>query len=177
MSTFLLPLDDLPESGQDTIFAEQAAWTDPIHEFHLPYEVVSPFRAELMVQAQGSGYLIQGHVTGSVSLPCDRCAELYQFEVDTRFELFEEPQYGQDVDGEGGELLRMTDNGLELDLGDLLWEQFLLALPVKPLCDLECAGICPQCGQNLNQSRCECDQGPRDPRLDIFRKLQINKGT
>ncbi len=176
MSTFLLPLEDLPESGRETHFAEQAAWTGPIREFHLPYELVSPFRAGLMIQPQSPGFLIRGHMTGAVSVPCDRCAEPCQFEVDVRFELFEEPQPAEDDGLEGGELLRMTDNGVELDLGDLLWEQFVLALPVKPLCDVECAGICPHCGQNLNQSGCTCDQSPQDPRLDIFRKLKINKG-
>jgi len=176
MSAFLFPLQDLPESGLETHFAEQAAWADPIREFHLHYEVVSPFQAELLIQAQSSGYLIRGRMRGSVALPCDRCAEPFRFDLDTRFELFEEPHNKGESDLEGGDLLRRTDNGLELDLGDLLWEQFLLALPAKPLCGPECAGICPYCGQNLNQSVCECDKARQDPRLEVFRNLKIDEG-
>jgi uncharacterized protein len=44
-------------------------------------------------------------------------------------------------------------------------EQFYLALPMKPLCQEGCRGLCPQCGTNLNQSECACISEWKDPRL------------
>ena len=44
----------------------------------------------------------------------------------------------------------------ELDLGELMREQFVLALPMKPLCREACKGLCPQCGTNLNKATCDC---------------------
>ena len=38
----------------------------------------------------------------------------------------------------------------QIDLNELLREQFYLALPMKPLCREDCKGLCPQCGTNLN---------------------------
>ena len=38
----------------------------------------------------------------------------------------------------------------QIDLNELLREQFYLALPMKPLCFEGCKGICPQCGTNRN---------------------------
>jgi uncharacterized protein len=58
-----------------------------------------------------------------------------------------------------------------LDVMDLLREQFMLALPMKPLCSDDCRGLCPECGANLN--RTECGHTPKweDPRLAPLKGL------
>ena len=38
----------------------------------------------------------------------------------------------------------------QIDLTELLREQFYLALPMKPLCRDDCRGLCLQCGVNRN---------------------------
>jgi uncharacterized protein len=43
-----------------------------------------------------------------------------------------------------------------LDLTGAVCQYMLLAIPMKPLCHEECAGLCPACGQNLNQGLCNC---------------------
>jgi uncharacterized protein len=58
-----------------------------------------------------------------------------------------------------------------LDLGELLREQFLLALPMKPLCDDGCRGLCPECGANLNRTPCGCAPTWEDPRLAALKGL------
>lgn len=52
--------------------------------------------------------------------------------------------------------------GDHLDLVPMVREQVILAAPMQPLCREECLGLCPQCGQNLNERRCGCppEQGP-----------------
>ena len=35
-------------------------------------------------------------------------------------------------------------------------EQFVLTLPMKPLCSDDCKGLCPVCGTNLNRGTCDC---------------------
>jgi uncharacterized protein len=46
--------------------------------------------------------------------------------------------------------------GDEIDTAPLIAEQVLLALPMKPLCKAECAGLCPTCGVDRNVERCQC---------------------
>jgi uncharacterized protein len=43
-----------------------------------------------------------------------------------------------------------------LDLGEALRQYALISSPSKPLCQPDCAGICPTCGINLNEDRCTC---------------------
>ena len=58
-----------------------------------------------------------------------------------------------------------------LDIGELLREQFQLALPMKPLCSDACRGLCAQCGANLNRTECECAPAWEDPRLAPLKSL------
>jgi uncharacterized protein len=46
--------------------------------------------------------------------------------------------------------------GDHLDLVPMVREQVILAAPMRPLCREDCLGLCPQCGQNLNERRCGC---------------------
>ena len=65
--------------------------------------------------------------------------------------------------------------GLEVNPGALVWEEFSLALPVKPLCGENCKGLCPGCGCNRNRESCNCVSSGGDPRLAALRGLTITK--
>ena len=51
-----------------------------------------------------------------------------------------------------------------LDLTEAAKQYFALNIPLKPLCREECAGICLNCGVNLNERTCICDEMARDAR-------------
>jgi len=65
--------------------------------------------------------------------------------------------------------------GEEVDLGPLIREQVLLALPTRPLCRDDCRGLCPQCGINLNHAECGCRVETFDPRLEALRSLKLRR--
>jgi uncharacterized protein len=58
-----------------------------------------------------------------------------------------------------------------LALEDVLREQVLLSLPARTLCQPDCKGLCPRCGQNRNETACSCDSGPSDPRWEALAGL------
>jgi uncharacterized protein len=60
----------------------------------------------------------------------------------------------------------------QIDLEQLLREQFYLALPMKPLHADDCRGLCPQCGTNLNTGTCGCTPAWEDPRLAPLKSLK-----
>ena len=66
-------------------------------------------------------------------------------------------------------------NGLEINPGNLAWEEFIQSLPQFPLCRKDCAGLCPHCGHNLNQGACGCKLEKADPRLEKLRGLKVLK--
>mgnify|MGYP006283177623 CR=1 FL=1 len=174
MGEYWLNLEDVPEEGKEYHLAEPTIWSEPLEEFDLPYAMQNPLQAELFILPQEKGCLVRGRFWGSVSLPCDRCAEAYEFLVDAGFEIFEELQPSSKLEQElGPTFLRQEAEVFFLDVGGILWEQFLLALPVKQVCSSSCAGLCPYCGQNLNKNLCSCEPPPPDPRLEVFRKLKI----
>lgn len=53
----------------------------------------------------------------------------------------------------------------KIDLGEVVREQLYLALPMKPLCQEDCKGLCPVCGVNRNRETCTCQQEWVDPRM------------
>lgn len=64
--------------------------------------------------------------------------------------------------------------GEKLDLTEDIMSMVILSLPMKPLCDEECKGLCPKCGTNHNKEECNCVVEDIDPRLaklkDFFPK-------
>jgi len=97
-----------------------------------------------------------------------------EVKIDQRFDLFEQvPKHGEEVLEPS--LVRRRGHRLELDVNGLLWEEFVLALPVKPLCTENCKGLCPECGQDLNAGGCGCSEKQLDPRMAALRGLTIVK--
>jgi len=53
-------------------------------------------------------------------------------------------------------------------------EQVLLAIPMSAVCREDCAGLCAQCGQNLNEKKCGCETKVIDPRLAPLKNIKLN---
>ena len=179
MSELWLDITDVPASGREFSFSDQSLWTGPIAEFALPYRLDLPgtgLAAAFTVTPQGRGVLVAGTLSGKTVTPCDRCAEDVTLDVATRFDLFEDAPLEGEKSLEPG-LLRRRGKVLELDAGSLLWEQFLLSLPVKPLCDENCQGLCPSCGKRLADGPCGCRTEEGDPRLAVLRNLKVPRGS
>lgn len=195
MHELWLPLKDIPAEGREFSFSDQAIWQEPCEEFRLNCSVREPLQAVLQVLPQKDGFLLRGRISGEVALSCDRCAEDAVVTVDQRFDEFEvlseeqeaapprqqkngkkggESQEEQGPEEEDSPLLRHEKAGVELNVGALFWEQFLLALPVKPLCHEACQGLCDKCGQNLNLGDCGCPEDEGDPRMSPLRNMRLS---
>jgi uncharacterized protein len=137
---------------------------------------VGPAELSLDVQrAGGDAYQVAGRVTSRLEMVCGRCLDAFEVPVDASFDLRYVP--AAENTGEGEREIEEDDlttafyrDGM-LDLLDLMREQFVLALPMKPLCSTACRGLCPQCGTNLNKTQCECAPTWGDPRLAPLKSL------
>ena len=113
--------------------------------------------------------LVRGKLDTAVELVCSRC--LSGFNCSLALDIEEE--YFPATDIVSGEPLPLPDKSGTfiiderniLDLTEAIRQYALLAIPMKPLCRQDCAGICPECGHNLNQTTCNCSPRPVDPRL------------
>jgi uncharacterized protein len=170
----MLNVTDIPAEGREFAFDDPGVWTAAWKEFGLPYKMGEPLRAELFILPEKGGFLVRGRIDGVVAVPCSRCAEDAQVRIAARFDAFEDKP-GAEADPLDGSHLTAHGKTLELDVGGLLWEHFELAMPVKPLCDPECAGLCPACGANLNLGACDCKPKGGDSRLAVLRNLKIER--
>jgi uncharacterized protein len=62
-------------------------------------------------------------------------------------------------------------SGGELDLGEMVREELLLAVPAYVVCRDDCRGLCPNCGTDLNEEDCSCEPEP-DPRWAVLQTLK-----
>jgi DUF177 domain-containing protein len=65
----------------------------------------------------------------------------------------------------------LIDEHHVLDLTEAVRQYRVLASPMQPLCRPDCAGLCPVCGQNLNESTCACPRDEYDPKWSALAKL------
>lgn len=140
------------------------------------YRVSAP--VDLSVDAQkldADAFGVTGRVKARLELACGRCLEPFEVPVDATFDLrylplAETTGGGEREVGEDDLATAFYREGM-LDLVELMREQFVLALPMKPLCSEDCRGLCRECGANLNQTTCACESTWEDPRLSPLKAL------
>lgn len=170
MSELWITLNDIPEEGQNLVFEDQNFWADTWKQYKIDVKPGDALVSEVYVLPQDKGCLVRGGTKGSVLIACDRCTADYKHNISTEFEEFE--QVAEDGDNEESPVEK-TKEGLKINIGALLWEHFVMALPIKPLCKENCKGLCAKCGADLNKGDCDCEQEEGDPRLAVFRNLKI----
>lgn len=117
---------------------------------------------------------VSAELTSNVDCECGRCLTLFTqpIEMDLEEEFFPvliptSRDASVRPKGDDGERLYIDENHT-LDLSGTLREYASMVVPMKPLCRPECAGLCPKCGANRNESSCACDQVLRDPRWNAL---------
>jgi uncharacterized protein len=140
------------------------------------FRIVSPVVLVADVRKGPKKVRLEGRVTATIELDCGRCLEPLAAPVDAAFDLVYLPAALNR--GEPEAEVTADDLGVSyyaddaIDLGQVMREQFYLALPMKPLCREDCKGLCPECGINRNRETCTCRREWTDPRLEALRKLK-----
>jgi uncharacterized protein len=135
---------------------------------------------DLKVEQFAGEVFIQGEVKASLNLECGRCLKMfghiYTFDINLTY-MQEEDKDSSDKDHEVTSEELNTDFivGSEIDLGHVVEEQILLGVPMRPLCNDNCAGICPKCGIDLNEKKCDCESGSVDPRFKVLEEYLMKK--
>lgn len=115
----------------------------------------------------GNDILVQGELHAELILPCARCLAPVNVPLTVTLEDVFTPTLdivtGQAITPEEEDQALWIDEHHLLDLSEVLRQYVLVALPMHPLCRADCRGLCPVCGQNLNEGFCDCKPEP-DPR-------------
>ena len=122
------------------------------------------------------GVLVMGKLHASIELICSRCTDPFamplQFTIEEEFRPTLDITTGANLPlPEDDEEATRIDGHHELDLTEVIRQDMLLAVPPFPICRSQCAGLCPQCGQNWNDGPCECKHEDIDPRFQALKQL------
>jgi uncharacterized protein len=129
----------------------------------------SPVTFELRLESVVEGILVTGQAEADLVGECSRClGPLEDHQVFELQELFYYP--GQDAEEDAS---FVVDEHIDLDAA--LRDAVVLALPFQPLCRDDCAGLCSECGANLNDDPGHNHGEKVDPRWVALQGLDIGE--
>lgn len=130
-----------------------------------------PVHVQLQVVNTNKALLVYGNIQTELKATCGRCLATYEYPLNVSFhdEWVFRAQATED----------MLDTALlldkdEVDVKERIFEQIVLALPMKFTCSEDCKGLCSICGVNRNLTTCQCEEDIIDPRLAALGKWQAN---
>ncbi len=140
-------------------------------------QILSPVKVEVKAEKHSLGIRVQGRFNAHGKVPCARCLESFEFSVSPEFELFYQPHDSRHPLTGEIELAEKDTNvsffsGDGIEISNIIREQVLLSLPMKPVCREDCKGLCPNCGCNRNLRPCHCESVLQDPRLEPLLKIK-----
>ncbi|MFP5521417.1 YceD family protein [Peptococcus simiae] len=142
------------------------------------FRITEPIKAEGIFRVSQFDMQMLGRVTGQIQVPCDRCLKPVTFDVD--LDIDEKLVYSLDVPnvkkpgediGDLEERYWIYDK-TDYDFEPLIVDAILQSLPVTIVCQEDCKGLCPKCGQNLNLASCQCETIEIDPRWAKLAQLR-----
>lgn len=189
-----IPIEQIPEEGLEVdepigmeLLAEALADEDQETGFH----ATAPSRLKAQLSKVSGGVLLEGKMTVQVAASCKRCLVEARRTLPVSFTLnlvprdrvpgADELEAGEDKGkGERAGSFDLEDadeevfDGKTIDLDPIVREQVLLALPMDVVCKDDCKGLCPMCGQNLNEKQCGCESTYVDPRFAALKDIKLN---
>ena len=116
-------------------------------------------------------------------LECARCLRSFRHDIEgsvsfvvQRLKMGETaPQKLEEGEEEDEDnLIYMQYNERSIDITNFVRDAVILSIPLKPVCDEQCKGLCPVCGENKNERDCGCVEKQTDPRWQSLSKLKKN---
>jgi len=130
----------------------------------------------LIAEKHAGEVRVRGRFTAEIQLPCARCLEPVRVPLAAELDQFYRSHKDHRLTGE----IELQEKDTEIafyfgdfiEVSDIIREQVLLGLPMKPICREDCKGLCPYCGKNRNLDACNCHSLFVDPRFAQLLKMK-----
>ena len=117
--------------------------------------------------------MIEGSTNISLVLFCSRCLNDIIYPMDIRISKEIDFTITEEERAESLDEMNYII-GYNLDVDILVYDEILIDFPMKLLCSEDCKGICRNCGTNLNEKTCDCDNTEYDSRMSVIRDIFNN---
>ncbi len=140
-----------------------------------------PVHSEMEVSLWGERVHVEGELGADLVLTCSRCLKFFDRKIQKEFEVEFVPDPVMETEGEEV-VLDYTDLDVGfyrndgLDVRAVISEQIVLEIPMQPICQEACKGLCDQCGADLNEGDCNCQGQTIDPRFEALLDLKKRLG-
>jgi uncharacterized protein len=117
-----------------------------------------------------------GTLDAALEMPCSRCLETANLALKTDFNYTLLPEVAtskEEIELRTEDLDVSYYTGELIDLTKIIFEQVMLQIPMKALCNELCKGLCPRCGINLNVEKCDCSSNFTDKRLAVLKNFKV----
>lgn len=175
----VVPVDRIhEENGLDVDVPVTTAWLDNVLGSESPFRAEKEGRVTAHLMRLDDTIHVRGRARLALTAPCSRCVNPTSLAFDAPLEvaLFpegNEPSASPDGGLSEDDLGVATYKNEEIDLGAIVHDEVFLELPMNPLCQQGCKGLCQQCGTDLNVEKCTCEK-PIDPRWSALGQIKLN---
>ena len=176
-SVLIFEKQDIPEEGFDIDLCEDSSCF--VFE-NCDFMLNDYVKIKGHLTLSGDLIYLRGKIAASIVLTCGRCLKEYNFSIQTALQVDflpgENKPKEEEIELEPSDLDIYYYDNIKINLFDPVRDQLLISIPIKPLCNINCAGLCSCCGQNLNEKKCTCSVLFKiDPRLVPLEKLKSLK--
>jgi uncharacterized protein len=146
---------------------------DPSGELHL----CGPVEGHARMMRTSDGVLVTTRHSASVALECARCLDDVRATIDGALDEEFLPSFdiqtGLPVEVDGEDDQPRIDEHHLIDLDEVLRQNILTSLPLQPLCEAACPGLCPTCGERLEPGHFAHPEGRAIDPASPFAQLAV----
>lgn len=136
--------------------------------------------AQLDIDRTSDELIVRGTAETTLKMECSRCLEPFEQTTVLRLafviQLARKGELGGAESESSDDFYVVSDSAEEFDVSSIIRERILVSLPLKPLCDDSCRGLCPKCGVNRNTETCDCSDDEVDERWSALQNLKKQYG-
>jgi uncharacterized protein len=176
----IISFDEIDELGPQTYRGEYSFSAQDLDRVEIGGMVPVEIEARGEQGGLPAEYVVDGTARFTADYLCSRCLDPYPFATNSTFHVRFRPRPEISEEDEEVEITAADEldvefySDREVPLRDLAIEQIQLAVPMKPLCDERCLGLCPTCGANRNREECSCDMKIVDERWGALEGIRAN---
>ncbi len=124
------------------------------------------FTGNAHITRTAQGLLVQAQLDADTTGECVRCLSNFRLHLHANFTELYAFSSQSVTDSE----LILPETGY-INLAPLAREYMLLEVPISPVCKPDCKGLCPICGENLNEVSCGHAVEPAEPPLSSYKTI------